>query len=69
MNKVQIDIVNEPFSIVHSHYDPILSPEDNFKISCGGCRVSGCSCTSFVVLNKHNAQFCENCGHARSQHG
>ena len=36
--------------------------------SYGGCRMSGCSCTSFRGLDRHNAQFCENCGHARSQH-
>jgi hypothetical protein len=34
----------------------------------GGCRASSCSCTSFVVKDRHNAQWCENCGHNRNQH-
>lgn len=32
------------------------------------CREPGCSCSSFVVLDKHNSQWCENCGHLRSKH-
>lgn len=32
------------------------------------CRVPGCTCPSFKVAGRYDAQFCENCGHARSQH-
>ena len=32
----------------------------------GACRSSGCSCSSFSYSN--DAQWCDNCGHSRSQH-
>lgn len=41
----------------------------NIIVSGSACRVQYCSCTSFVVGSRVDAQFCENCGHARSLHG
>ena len=56
----------------HSNFSVISEcndiKKDNLYMSGGGCRVSGCSCTSFVVKSRNDAQWCENCGHLRSQH-
>lgn len=50
----------------------IEDKEHNENILCmpiaGPCSMPGCSCSSFVVGGKHDAQFCENCGHSRSKH-
>ncbi len=69
MQNINKGSIGEPSGNFYSYYDPNRSPEDNMKISCGGCQVSGCSCTSFVVKDRNNAQFCENCEHSRSKHG
>ena len=51
----------------HHHGDPRLESSIQYiAMANGACRVSGCTCTSFLISN--DAQFCDNCGHARSQH-
>jgi len=37
-------------------------------IGAYACRSPGCSCRGFVIKDKRSAQFCEKCGHARSEH-
>lgn len=43
-------------------------PEHTKETMGSRCTAAHCSCPSFVTGGKNEAQWCENCGHARSLH-
>ena len=45
-----------------------INDTEYLAMANGACREPGCTCKSFVVKDSQNAQWCENCGHARSRH-
>lgn len=58
-------------SVMKNHVNNFVfdDKEYKYKIYAGSaCTMPYCSCSSFVSAGKYDAQWCENCGHARSKH-